>query len=62
MAWNAADTMDATLWFCVSPIAIMPQNVEYSSVKYMKKRYQMNLVTVHLNPIMAYTIAPYMQV
>jgi hypothetical protein len=36
--------------------------VKYSSVKYMKKRFQKNLATVHLNPIMAYTMALYMQV
>ena len=35
---------------------------EVSSVKYIKKIYQKNLVTVHLNPIMAYTMVPYMQV
>ena len=62
MAWNPADTMEATVWFCVSPITIMPQNMKYSSVKYIKKIYQKNLVTVHLNPIMAYTMVPYMQV
>jgi len=54
--------MEATVWFCVIPITIMPQNTKYSSVEYIKKIYQKNLVTVHLNPIMAYTMVPYMQV
>jgi hypothetical protein len=61
VAWKAADTMDATVWFLVSPIAIIPQKMKYSSVKYMKKIYQKNLAAVHLNPIMPYTMAPNMQ-
>lgn len=41
----------AMLSFGVNPTAIIPKNVKYSNVKYMKNRYQMNLATVHSNPI-----------
>ena len=50
MAWNPADTMEATVWFCVIPITIMPQNMKYSSVKYIKKIYQKKFSNCPLEP------------
>lgn len=51
--------MAAMLWFGVTATVIIPYNVKYKNVRYMKRRYHRNLLTVQSNPIMAYTITPY---
>ncbi len=50
--------MLAMWWLGVIAMVIIPYNVKYNKVKYMKKRYHKNLLTVHSNAIMAYTITP----
>lgn len=38
----------------------IPKNVKYKKVKYMKKKFKKNFEAVVSNPIMKYTIVPYM--
>lgn len=39
--------MAATLWLGVTEVVIIPKNVKYSKVKYMKYMYQRNFHMFH---------------